>query len=374
MMGNSTKNSRYTGIALKMLSLALLGISGCGVPDAVLWLPDSSGIVFSDKDGSRLVHFDLTTQASRVIVPDTNASTPWPGLRADGKRIAVAKVEEFKTKDSDQSLVRTQVLIYDFDGHLVKESSVSEYSSELEEPSEATETEIRQSALNWDGPPEKIIVFGGEAAVYDCEKDTWIQFEDLIPWPIGNIPMRPDGKGFVAIVDSGEGEELCIVDWNGKIARFDDRALLGEKSDPLLTSEWNGDVFLLIFGDEILEYDTSSMKASRKKKSIDLVPSDGELTAFYRFPGNESQLCQFTTKKAEDSDFKEEQWKLEIQIPALGKRKVLFTSREYTSFVTFFPSPDNKKVALEFMDRKDDKREIVVVDNNGDILATVKPE
>ncbi len=374
MIRTSIESGRNTGIALRMLSLAFLGISGCGVPDAVLWVPDSSGIIFSEKDGSRLVQFDLTKQASRVIVQDTNASTPWPGLRADGKRVAVAKVEEFKTKDSDRSLVRTQVFIYDLDGHLVKESSVSELTLELEEPSKATESEFRQSALNWGGPPSKIIVFGGGVAIYDCDKDTWIQLEEAMPYPFENMPTSPDGKGFIAIVNANESEHLCLVDWDGRISVFDLPLDTGEESDPFLGSEWNGDVLLLFSKDEVLEFDTASMTASRKKNTIELVPSDGELTAFHRFLGNESQLCKFTTQKAEDSDSEEEQWKLEIQMPALGKRKVLLTSREYTSFITFFPSPDKKKVALELMDRKDDKRAIVVIDNNGTTLATVRPE
>lgn len=372
MMRTSIKSGLHTVFALQMLSLALLGISGCGLPNAVLWLPDSSGIIFSEQDGSRLVQFDLSRQASRVIVRDTNTNTPWPALRSDGKRVAVAKVEQFQTKDSDQIIVRTQVLIYDLNGRLVKESSVHKRIKKLEEPSSKTECTIGQSALNWAGPPSKIIVYGEGVAIYDCVKDNWLRLEEVFPWPFGNMPVRPDGEGFVA----GVKGRLCFVDWAGWISEFDLPLDFDEKSNPLIGNEWNDDVFRLIFRNEVLEFNTSSMKASRKKKPVDLVRSDDDLTAIYRFDGNVSQLCLFTKHKSGDSDSKQDEWKLEIQIPTLGKRKVLFTNREYRGLATlsFFPSPDKKKVALELVDQRDDKRVIVVIDDSGEILATVKPD
>src|SRR5437879_3110974 len=83
------------------LALAFLtfGISGC-----VVWLPDSSGFIYITGDKGkigRVVHFDLATKKSRVLMEKIEGVLQ-PGLSPDGKQIAVAKY--YKPKDKPSTL------------------------------------------------------------------------------------------------------------------------------------------------------------------------------------------------------------------------------------------------------------------------------
>ena len=375
IMLDAAKSRPSKFIILPLLSLTLLGVTGCGMPNGVVWLPDSSGIIYSDKEGSRLVQFDLAKQASRVVVGDTNTHTTWPGLRADGKRVAVAKVEEFKTKDSNRSKFCTQVFIYELDGTLAKQSRVHESFRKYDEPSKETETVSHPAALNWAGPEDKIIVAGGQAAIYDCQQDLWIELEEMIPAPFGNMPTRPDGKGFVAIAESKQGEHLCFIDWDGWIKKFDHDPLADSQIGSMIGAAWNGNVYVLHYKDVVFEFDTTTMKASRKQNGIQVIESEGELTAYYRFAENDSQLCHFTKEKTDNAGNKTQEWKLEIQKPAKGKSKVIATSNDYETLSEFFfPSPDGAKVAIDMTDESGDQRVILVIDNEGKTLARVKPD
>lgn len=59
----------------------LLGLTSClswlcGCVSNLVWLPDGSGVIYSNKEGTSLRHYDLASKKSRVIVVDSKCKTP----------------------------------------------------------------------------------------------------------------------------------------------------------------------------------------------------------------------------------------------------------------------------------------------------------
>ena len=82
MFRSSPPRLRFTFVLFVVVCL-----SGCRAT-GLAWRPDSTGFVYTDKEGKRVVGFDLKTKRSSVLVADTDTHTMWPGLRPDGKRFA----------------------------------------------------------------------------------------------------------------------------------------------------------------------------------------------------------------------------------------------------------------------------------------------
>src|SRR5262249_41593719 len=87
--------------------LALLLVTCTGCVEGITWLPDSSGFVYTEEDGQRLMHFDLAKGTARTLVADTKCETLWPAVSPDGKRIALAQVLQENNKPET-----LQVFIY----------------------------------------------------------------------------------------------------------------------------------------------------------------------------------------------------------------------------------------------------------------------
>jgi hypothetical protein len=78
----------YRSAAWVVMAACLLS-AGC-VP-GVGHLPDSSGFVYADRDGSRLLRFDFTAGKASVVVEDTRGRSSWPAVSPDGKTVAVGR-------------------------------------------------------------------------------------------------------------------------------------------------------------------------------------------------------------------------------------------------------------------------------------------
>jgi len=139
-----------------LAGLAFLAVTGCELP-GVAWLPDSSGIVFTENKGTRLVHYDLKKKARRVIVNDTGTRTTWPAVSPDGKQVAVARWTAIPGKAS-----QLQVILYNLDGKEAHRSRAYAWR-----PLETQKVELGPTHLFW-GRADKLLVWTGEeTAIYD---------------------------------------------------------------------------------------------------------------------------------------------------------------------------------------------------------------
>lgn len=368
----STHSSMRTAL---LVGLPLLAALGCGVPDAVVWFPDSNRFLYADQEGSRLVEYDVTKGESRVVLTNAETNTPWPGLSADGKLIAIGKSLTTYQEGSSDTTVETQVLIYDLNGELQQTSSLHTSHGEMMEPSFESKTEITSVALNWSGPPEKILLHN---AIWDRTTDQWLPLE-VMPMPFENVMVSPDKRGFVALADSDESEGLCFVDWQGRVKLFvePEDSLLNDEAGELLASAWQGDKYCLYLTGGVVEYDTKTMQVAVRRESLPHLPAAGNLTCICKFADGRSQLCLFEVKDPNDPQAPPVDWSLQWQAPDKNQRKVLLTAGELAypgGLASFFPSPDRTKVAVDTMSDAGDERRILVYDAAGEKVADVAIE
>ena len=348
-------------LRLTLLALMLMGSSGC-FSSSVAWLADSSGFVFTTNEGSRLVLYSLTRHARKVLVDDSGTQTPCPAISADGKRIALSKIESSSEKGSKDITIRQEIIIYDIHGKELKRSRplISRDTTAVE----ATESKtwLSESALNWSGPPEKILL---HQAIYDCVRDEWTKL-DVNFWPVNNTPIRPDGKGFLASAKNG----LVYVDWDGRVTQFADSP---EKLDwgQMLGFEWNDKIARFNFDKGIVELDTEAMRGTFKTETAVFLEGEGKPSHIHRFPNSAVQLCVFS-RKVNGDDLKS-RIRIEAQIPNERKRRTILSEDELDDGpVFFFPSPDKKKVAFHIKDASH-KVTIVVVNDSGVIIDRITP-
>ena len=182
--------------------LVMLPAAGC-LPNNVVWLPDSSGFVYSP-GGPSIVHYDVAKKTKRVIVEQTGACTEWPALSPDGKWVAVARwVQQGEGSEA-------HVIIYDFGGKVVKRSKVERWGKLSGEVVHRNPT-----YLWWSPDGKRVAVHNFDrklTLLYDVKDDTFVQ-HDGIPLPFNGTPFRPDGKGLM-LYDSLD--RLVFLDLSGK--------------------------------------------------------------------------------------------------------------------------------------------------------------
>lgn len=343
-----------------ILSLALLPCyAGC-VPKAVVWLNDSSGVVFTENDGSRLVHYDLKRKASRVICADTETRTPWPAIRADGKQIAVGSVRVKPIAEKNKYLVQQQVLIYDLQGTVVHKSSVREHTVDAD--AIPRNDGLLETALNWSGPHDKIIM---DDCIYDVTKDAWISI-DVMPWPVFNMPVSGNGTGFLG----GAPEAPAFVDWDGWVSNIEsDQVLKGRL--PLAFS-WQGGTATIVYDVGIMEIDTVQMRSTFTKKQVASSSANGDLASYYDFPQKQTRLCLFQRRAKNTFVNTFELHSIEHQ-----KGRVLLAAEggatAIDAMLAFFPSPCGKYVAIRVPDGEKRSR-IVIYDGGVQPLADIACE
>ena len=355
-----------TPARMLLFGLAFVLLTGCSTPDVILWTPDSSSIIYSD-DSGRLIRYDLKRKARKIIVADTKTDTPWPAISKDGKKLAVANITTSKVKGSREAKHKLQIIFYDsLSGEKLSETKVHEYTTNLGEPAQST-TEDRQeeAALNWSGPPDKLLVAGGRGRwIYDLEKDNFIPIQ-ACPFSVYNRPVRPDGKGFLAAVsngsdDNGESFSIVFYDWNGwetSIGKWKPK-----KDERILHGVWEKNIYQMSTTHRVLSIDTENRKITERQVKPNFLASSGELVLAFPFAGSESQLCIFCQKKENEAST----YHVEIQRPLLKQRKVVVTIQSFDTFFSLFPSPDNKLVAIHSSDK-----EILVINAEGEVVANI---
>jgi hypothetical protein len=233
-------------VALTVLVLALTGLVGC-FPPRTVWLPDSSGFVFSsagpwDESSdtiARIFHYDLNKKAARVLTDVPWLSTMMPGVSPDGKRVALVRVERAGQRST------AQVVFVDLDTgrlHQTKPVAVGELK---------TEGFVPWAVAEWSPKGDHLLIAVLEErndsssmvpvlGIYDLKTEMLKFHSDLrlmcFDRPLGGS-IAGDGSGFLACswnkslqIESNKSphktpgsqasssplETVVFVDWNGR--------------------------------------------------------------------------------------------------------------------------------------------------------------
>ncbi len=245
---------------LRLLSAALLLGCGAGCLPNATWLPDSSGFVYTGgKNKDALYLYDLEKKAPRVLV-EKGAGPAWPAVSPDGKRIAVA----LRTKED--STVSIEVVVFDRDGKELHRSPKMKWMAG------AGPDVVTPQAFWVPGKDKLLLESDGTTVFYDLKSksDTLL---DVTLSTYRNTPIRPDGKGFLAVPKEGGGP-IYFVDWDGKkqdIQLTPKDAFEGHKEDALVgmvmfpmmhSSRWDGDTAIVSWDDLRMKTDTDKLTAS----------------------------------------------------------------------------------------------------------------
>jgi hypothetical protein len=382
--------------------LACLTLLGSGCLPGVVWLPDSSGFLYIDGTGdkfTRVVHFNLATKQSRVLIEKTE-ETVQPGLSPDGKRIAVARYTA--PKGEKRTL---QVVILDDKG---KELSRSKDFAWKEAPPKGNFQVKMPPALYWSPHGDKVIVYCDmTAGLYDVKAQTMQVLDETVVINIAGTPILPDKSGFLAMrgkiqeMDSKQIPVYALVDWQGKTTEWkipaevlprDDKA--GGNEDlmfmtmffvpPLYSSRWDRGVAEVTFSGNTLAIDTVKKEVSLKKTAL-VETGDGKKAPVVKLgegrflhsryplgPGVEVRTVLLERKKDEKTFGFLPKLQVELLVPGQKDPKVLADAE----MVVATPSPNGEWLALRCSreDRKTAPDRILVINRKGEIVEVGAPK
>jgi hypothetical protein len=334
-----------------------LALGGCAFP-GVAWRPDSSGFVYADKGGRRLVSFDMKTKKTRELVADTGTNTAWPAVSPDGKRVAVARCEARKGLRH-----RLRVILYGMDG---KEERRSPWF-ELKGTANGKEDKVVAAHLHW-ATADQILVVVGQTCIYDVARDSLRQIEGCTPWIGGAAAVRPDGKGFLAYQETPNNPQLVFVDWQGQKQHLDGKLPRTDGDSFLSLREWEKGTAILDGPAGTYEADTARRTLRRAKgKPVALLPAEGQRLAFHLFPGAATAVCLYLVEKRE-ADGPRRFERIEVHdLLGLNRRVIVAECRAWP---LFFPSPDRKHLALFYeVKGQPPVPHILVLDSAGKVAA-----
>ena len=339
-----------------LLTVLIVPASGC-LPDAVVWTPDGKSLVYTEDRGTRVVRYDLTAKERHVLEENTNSQTTWPAVSPDGKLIAVARA----VRDGEEPGTM-EIVLLDMEGQEVKSSKEFPWL-----PADKTAKGKRTfaTALFWGASAQHLLVFSEEkTGIYDVEQDALVVLDKVVPFPLGNSPVRPDGKGFLSLVTGLERTEVAFIDWEGKRRKIDVKWEL--KAAEL---RWEKDVAHLIGPDGVLDFDTTRLTAAFRIDKPELLPTDGDLALLHTFPDGKTKVCVYDW--IEKSATKRDQMHQRVEIQRLGEKKRDILERRTRGIVSLYPSPDRKLVAVRYRPEGFQKQVIAIIDASGKVVQEI---
>jgi WD40 repeat protein len=363
-------SSRYRLFAALGIVLVPLA-TGCH-PNQVVWLPDSSGFIYSADDGSgRISHYDVGSKKRKVIITDKEAAgVALPAISPDGKRVALCRCKSERSEARDETSGEIEIVIYDFIGKLVQRSKVERWGK-----SDPEKLEPQCVWLEWspDGATIGGFAFGADTFLYDVKKDTIVRREGM-PLQVGGFAFRPDGKGLLISGNAPEG--LRFLDVSGKeraikLPKLSDesqQAKLRELLSEVVTSSWKGEAVMLSRGSATLTIDTETLKATFDPTARKIVANEPKELR-HELPlagGARLRVLQFTDSAA---FIDKAYYHIELFDPKTTEKARPILNFVHTD-VGFCPSPDGKLMAIRYSPHRDGTKDrIAVINAKGEILS-----
>jgi hypothetical protein len=250
-------------------AVAVLAFGGCTADEAIVWTPDSTGIVFAAKGTdatperravTAVHHFDIRSKAMHVVVSSKDRTgTTLPAVSPDGKKVAVAQAwtwsrgqyiqvctyrldgtidigsKAFRLFNPIGILCPHWFTINPFTGPLLSAGATEENDTALakglfEKPY------IVESKVEWSPDGRYLLAHTPMGCVrYDLEAKTFRQFAPSVTVGLHGFIGRcvlPNGKGFIAAWNGSWTKasppselstllkSLILVDWEGVSRRF----------------------------------------------------------------------------------------------------------------------------------------------------------
>lgn len=348
-----------------LMLLAILPLLGGCVP-TVVWLPDGSGFVYTEKNWSRLVHFDLASGTRTVLVENTGTETILPAVSPDGKRFGLASA-----KRHPDGTFSVRVILYDRQGDVIAQSKPSPPAAVGETNAEKSKHLLALHAIPDGRLAVHIVGDPGATWLYDADEDSFAGpvAQDPFAW-LSGYAVRPDGKGIITTSetesDDLSGNYLHFRTWDGEsheiqfVEGFPENVSEQQAIGPV---EWDGAICRVLYPTLELTIDTDVFTARVTHRDPGHALGASYLKAFHIFPEGPGRLCYFYRLQLyQDS----KSW-LEFQDITTGERQRLMD--DVMAMQPFSPSPDGKLVATRVW--LPEQEQILVVDSEGNVRHRV---
>lgn len=354
-----------------MCFLPLL-LAGC-LP-RVVWLPDSSGLVYTAGPDGNLLHVHDLSRGN-PLVKELPGRVNVPAVRSDGKQLAIALLS------GDGPNGRVRILVCDRDGRETHRSEEIPWRGEAKLYS----AKPLGADLYWEpGGTRLLIAADDQLGCYDLKSGR----VRMIPGSFGPGPLIFGGawtSGKEMLVR--RNGEFALLDWSGTIEplRNMHAAASNQTRDAMTTwpaifsSRWHGDAAEVAWNSDRFRFDLGKRTVSHSQMLPDF--SDGRKVVQQRF--------SFGTGKASvrvvelvarnfglDGDGQEGTFgtfRVEVLKPAERKARVLLP--RIAGCVQLVPSPNRQYLAVDCLadsaDRAPQERSILIIDATGRLVSQI---
>lgn len=358
---------------LFLICLPLL-LTGC-LP-RVVWLPDSSGLVYTAGPGGNLLHVhDLAH--GKPLVKELPGRVNVPAVSPDGRHLAVALL----TGDSPNNKVR--ILVFDRDGRETHRSDEIAWRGEAKLYS----AKPLGADLYWEPAGTRLLIAADDRlGFYDLKtRQCRMQPGSYGPGPLifGGEWRAASGKEILVRCDG----EFAVLDWNGAVQplRSMNAAASNQVRDAMSTwpaifsSGWDGNAAEVGWNSDRFRFDVAKRTVSLSQMLPDFI--DGRKIVQQRFSfGNGKASVRVVELVArnfglggdgQEGTFGE--FRVEVLKPGETKPSVLIP--KIAGCVQLVPSPNRRLLAVDCLadsaDRAPQERSILVIDAAGRLISQI---